>query len=67
MSIFAVIEENNQVSNVIVANNQQIAETVTQKTCVLIDDNPSGAGIGWYYIDGIFVKNKPEEITPLEE
>ena len=67
MSIFAVVETDNLVSNVIVADNQEIAETVTEKTCVLIDDNPNGVGIGWYYIDGIFVRTKPEKIAPLQE
>ena len=67
MSIYAVIDGNNQVLNVIVADNQQIAEMVTEKTCVLLDDNPSGAGIGWYYIDGIFYPTKPEEPTPPQE
>ena len=47
MANFAVIS-GNQVSNVIVADNQADAELATNSTCVeYTDANP--AGIGWTY------------------
>jgi hypothetical protein len=50
MANYAVIE-NNKVINVIVADSKEIAEEVTEKTCVeYTEENP--AGIGWDY-DGV--------------
>lgn len=50
MATFAVIE-NNTVTNVVVAETKEIAETVTGLTCIeYTEENP--AGIGWGY-DGI--------------
>jgi len=47
MPTFAVLSSNT-VSNVIVADDQTIAETVTGAVCVeYTDENP--AGIGWIY------------------
>ena len=52
MSNFAVIQ-NNKVSNVIVAESKEIAETVTGLTC--IEYTPEiNCNIGWDYIDGVF-------------
>lgn len=47
MATFAVIEEG-KVINVIIADNQEIAELVTQKTCVEYTETKP-AGIGWTY------------------
>lgn len=50
---FAVIN-NNIVENVIVADTKEIAELVTNKTCVeYTESNP--AGIGWTYENGKFI------------
>ena len=50
MANFAVIE-NGIVTNIIVANTKQVAETATGKTCVeYIDSNPAVIGLGY---DGI--------------
>jgi hypothetical protein len=60
MANYAVLNGNN-VENIIVADSLEIAETVTQKTCVEYDDsNP--AGIGWTYNGANFVAPTPEEI-----
>lgn len=58
MANFAVVE-NNLVINVIVADDIEIAEQVTGKTCIgYTDNNP--AGISWTYQDGTFVAPQPE-------
>ena len=52
MATFAVID-NNIVTNIIVADTKEIAETVTGSTCVeYTDENP--AGIGWTYNGSTF-------------
>lgn len=53
MANYAVLNNNNIVENIIVADTKEIAEEVTGKTCVeYTDSNP--AGIGWSYADGVF-------------
>jgi hypothetical protein len=44
---YAVIE-NNIVSNIIIADTKEIAEEVTQRTCVKIDEQVR-VDIGWSY------------------
>jgi hypothetical protein len=52
MATFAVIESN-KVTNVIVADTKEIAETITGLTCVeYTEENP--AGIGWGYDGSTF-------------
>jgi hypothetical protein len=52
MATFAVID-NNTVTNIIVADTKEIAETVTGSTCVeYTDENPTG--IGWTYDGSTF-------------
>lgn len=53
MTVFAVLQ-NTQITNVIVADTQEIAEMVTGFDCVEI---PEGlhAGIGWVYKDNKFI------------
>ena len=53
MTIFAVLQ-NIQITNVIVADTQEIAEMVTGLDCVELPED-SFAGIGWTYVDGNFV------------
>lgn len=60
---FAVLN-GNIVSNVIVADSKEIAEEITNLTCVEYTlENP--AGIGWTYADGVFTAPVVEE-TPAE-
>jgi len=48
MANFAVLNQTNVVANIIVAETQEIAEDVTQATCIeYTDENP--AEIGWIY------------------
>ena len=48
---FAVLNENDVVENIIIAETLEIAEQVTKKTCIeYTDENP--AGIGWTH-DGV--------------
>lgn len=53
MAVFAVLQ-NTQITNVIVADTQEIAEMVTALNCVEIPEGVN-AGIGWTYVDGNFV------------
>ena len=63
MATFAVMNDNT-VENIIVADTKEIAEQVTNKTCIeYTDENP--AGIGWTYADGVFTAPVVEE-TPAE-
>jgi hypothetical protein len=57
MANFAVLS-GSIVVNVIVATSKKNAELATKAECVEYkDDNP--AGIGWTYVDGVFVAPKP--------
>jgi hypothetical protein len=48
MAIFAVLDNNNVVTNTIVCESLELAEEVTGCVCVEItNENP--AGIGWIY------------------
>jgi len=60
MATYAVIE-NGTVINVIVADSQEIAEQVTQKTCVEYTEE-APLGIGWYWLD---TANKYVPISPF--
>ena len=53
MANFAVIK-NGLVDNVIVADNKEIAETVSESICVEIEWVPGAPGIGWSYANGTF-------------
>jgi creatinine amidohydrolase/Fe(II)-dependent formamide hydrolase-like protein len=60
---YAVIE-NEVIVNVIVAENKEIAETVTGKLCVVLP--PLNVGVGWAYKGGTFtapVVEAPTEPT----
>jgi hypothetical protein len=58
MKNFAVIDENNLVVNVIVADSKEVAESVTGLTC--IEDSELLGSIGLVYNDGIFAAPLPE-------
>jgi hypothetical protein len=59
MTNYAVIE-NDKVTNVIVADSLEIAETVTGLTCIDITDK--NAGINWDYVGGEFIA--PPKVEP---
>jgi hypothetical protein len=60
MANFAVIS-GSKVSNVIVASSKKNAELATNFECVeYTDENP--AGIGWSYIDKVFIAPIPIEV-----
>jgi hypothetical protein len=63
MALFAVINDNS-VSNVIVCDTKELAETLTNQTCVEYTED-SGVAIGWTYADGVFTAPIVEE-TPAE-
>ena len=64
MKKYAVLDNNSQVVNIIVAASLDIAEAVSSSYCVLI---PLGTFVdmGHTYSDGAF--SAPEEETPAEE
>jgi hypothetical protein len=59
MATYAVIE-NGTVINVIVADSKEIAEQVTEKTCLEYTEE-APLGIGWYWLDaaGGYVSPSP--------
>jgi len=60
MAYFATLDENNKVTNIIVADSQEIAEEITGVTCVeYTKENPAIIGLG--YTDGVF-ENPPMPI-----
>ena len=65
MKTYAVLNNNSQVVNTIVASSLDIAESVTSAYCVLI---PLGTYVdmGYSYADGVFSAPVVEE-TPTEE
>lgn len=62
MGNFAVLDGNNKVLNIIVAESKEIAEEVTNLTCVeYFEENPAHINLG--YVDGVF-----EQLPlPIEE
>jgi hypothetical protein len=62
MAYFAVLDENNIITNLIVADSLQIAESVTGTTCI----EYFLPMIGGTYVDGQFVDPILEEI-PSED
>lgn len=63
--IFAVIQSE-RVMNVIVAESQEQAELATDLLCVEIPSDVR-AGIGYFYIDGVFVAPpQPQETDEAE-
>lgn len=62
MKKYAVLNEKSEVTNVIVADSLEIAESATSSYCVLI---PLGTfvDIGYTYSGGAF--SAPEEETPV--
>ena len=53
MGNFAVLDENNKVANIIVADSKEVAEEVTGLICVeYFQENPANIGLG--YSDGVF-------------
>jgi hypothetical protein len=60
MANYAVLDENNVVIDVIVADNKEVAETATQRTCIELPPLNHGVGDIW---DGTKF-NKPVFIHP---
>jgi hypothetical protein len=65
MKKYAVLNNNSQVTNIIVASSLDVAEQVTSSYCVLV---PLGTfvDIGYTYADSTFTAPVVEE-TPAEE
>lgn len=64
MPNFAVLE-NTSIINTIVADNKDIAEQITGKTCIEFTTEP--AEPGGTYVNGIFLKIKPYPSWVLNE
>ena len=65
MLYFATLDENNKVTNIIVADSQVIAEQVTGFLCVeYTTDNLAHIGLG--YNNGVF-EQPPKPVIILEE
>jgi hypothetical protein len=61
MANFAVIT-NTVVSNIIVAKDLKTAESATHDLCIELTDTII-AGVGWTYIDGVFIAPPPIELV----
>lgn len=65
MAYFATLDENNKVTNVIVADSQEIAEEVTGLLCIeYTEENPAIIGLG--YSNGLF-EQPPQPVVFYEE
>jgi hypothetical protein len=63
MATYAVIE-NNTVINTIIADTKEIAEQITEKTCIeYTEQNPAVIGLGY---DGTTFEQMPEIEEPTE-
>lgn len=67
MGRYAVLDSGNIVSNVIVAQSLNIAESITQSSCVLETDSTGTATIGYIYNNGTFSEVQPEPEPQLVE
>ena len=56
MAIFAVIDHESNVSNVIVAEAREVAEDVTGKTCIPCE---STLVLGWHWNGTEFIEPEP--------
>lgn len=65
MALFAVIEEG-IVTNVIIADTKEIAEQVTEKTCVGFENDAFQPSIGWSYDGKKFIQPEPPKIAVEE-
>jgi hypothetical protein len=67
MGIYAVLDSGNIVSNVIVSQSLNVAEDVTQATCILETNSTGPAIIGYIYNNGTFSEVQPEPEPQLVE
>lgn len=67
MGRYAVLDSGNIVSNVIIAQSLNIAESITQSSCVLETDSTGTATIGYIYNNGTFSEVQPEPEPQLVE
>jgi len=61
MKKYAVLDSSNIVSNLIVANSLEIAETVTGSNCVFVALEDGTCEIGKLYSGGVFIDPPTEE------
>ena len=66
MKKYASLTEDNKVSNIVVANSLDIAETVTYSPCILVTEATGNPHIGLGYSGGVFEQPVAEE-APAEE
>jgi hypothetical protein len=59
MAEYAVIE-NGIVVNTIIAENKEVAEMITQKTCIEFSVEAGEAGVGWAYNGTTF--SRPDDL-----
>lgn len=68
MPNFAILNENNEVINVIVADSLEVATTVTQANCVELPEIGFGIGDTYNTVNNVFVSSQSiidvEEVTP---
>lgn len=64
MPNYAIVK-NDEIINVIVAENEAIAEQVTGLDCFEVQIEPGQPAIGWKLVDGVWIDpNAPKEEKP---
>lgn len=66
MKNFAVIDSDNTIINLIVADSQDLAEELTGKTCVEYNLSEQVLDLSWTYDGAIFIAPAIEEPVPLD-
>lgn len=64
MKKYAVLDNSNIVTNLIIANSLELAETVTGCICVFVTSEDETCAIGKLYSGGVFIDPPVEEETP---
>ena len=67
MKNFAVIDSDNTIINLIVADSIETAENVTGKTCIEYDLDENLLDLTWTYDGESFIAPEPVEQTPTDE
>jgi hypothetical protein len=64
MKKYAVLNSDNVVNNIIIANSLEIAEQVTGSICIFVASDDNTCKIGQLYSGGVFIDPPVEEETP---
>jgi len=60
MKKYAVLNDNNEVINVIIASSLEVAENVSASNCIFVTEETGNPCIGLSYANGVFEQPSPE-------